>query len=399
MITLDEARAKIDSAVKPLQPVKRPILNAVGCCTASTIHSPIDVPGFDCSIMDGIALCFDDLKSDPPWRLPIQNVIAAGDNKIETLQPGHVAKIMTGAPMPPGADTVIKIEDISIEKNQAIINNKPLKNEHVRPRGDDIKTDDIIFEKGTILTPIDIGVLASVGLTEIEIIPHPKIALLSTGSEIVPPGNKLNSGQRYDANSFVLKSMFTQNNFPVEHINDVIPDKLEQLETTLKNSIDKNDIIITSGGVSMGDFDYIPEVVNKLGGQILFHKVKIKPGKPVLVAKIKNSWLVGLPGNPVSVVTGFHLFVKRIIARLMATPYQVRSTQATMTAGASFNGTRLGFLGARLEENSHGTKAYPVTRQNSGRLSSVKSINGFIVLEIGRHSVETGETVNAEWLY
>jgi molybdopterin molybdotransferase len=399
MITLDEARAKIDAAIDPLPPVKLPVVKALGCCTAGTTRSPIDVPGFDCSIMDGIALRFDDLKGNGPWRLPIQNVIAAGVNNPETLEPGHVCKIMTGAPMPAGADTVIKIEDISIENNQVIIQKKPLKSEHVRPRGDDVQKDDILFEKGTVLTPIDIGVIASVGLIEIEVIPHPKIALLSTGSEIIAPGNELQPGQRYDANSFVLKSMFSQNNFPAELTTVAIPDKMEQLKTSIEKTTERNDIVITSGGVSMGDFDYIPDVVNRLGGEILFHKVKIKPGKPVLVAKVKNSWLIALPGNPVSVVTGFHLFVKRIISRLMSTPYHIRSTPATITADTTFDGTRLGFLGAQLEENSHGIKAHPVTRQNSGRLSSVKGINGFIILQPGRHSISAGEKVDAEWLY
>ena len=399
MITLDEARKKIDTAVGSLPPVRLPILKAVGCCTASTITSVIDVPGFDCSIMDGIALRYDDLTGTSPWSLPIQNTIAAGDNNPEPLKPGHIAKIMTGAPLPTNADTVIKIEDITIENNIAILNDKTSKGDYVRPRGDDISEGENIFDKETFMTAIDIGVLASIGLTEINVIPHPKIALLSTGSEIVAPGSELKTGQRYDANSFVLKSMFTLNNFPVEKISTVIPDRMEQLESIIKKCTEHFDIMITTGSVSMGDFDYIPDVVKKLRGRILFHKVNIKPGKPVLIAQINNSWLVGLPGNPVSVVTGYHLFVKRIIANMMSIPYRPRSVHAIMADNASFNGTRLGFLGAKLEEHPGKVIAYPVTRQNSGRLSSVKRINGFIILKENQHAIAAGESVYVEWLY
>ncbi len=399
MITLDEARAEIDKAVKPLPSVKLPILKTVGCSVASAVRSPINVPGFDCSIMDGIALRYDDLDGAGPWRRPIQSVIAAGDFGSERLLPGHVVKIMTGAPLPPGADTVMKIENISLENDRAIIDYKTTKGEFVRSCGDDVRRGDILFDNGAVLTAVDVGILASIGLTDVGVIPHPKIALLSTGSEIVAPGEELKPGQRYDANSFVLLSMFGGNSFPVDLISDIVPDRIEQLETTIKNCFDQHDLLITTGGVSMGDFDYIPDVVKKLGGEILFHKVKIKPGKPVLVAKIKNSWLVGLPGNPVGVVTGFHLFVKRVIAKMMAVSYQPRSVYAKMADNIKLNGTRLGLLGARLEESPDGVIAHPVQRQNSGRLSSVKGINGFIMLEEGRRSLAAGESVYAEWLY
>ncbi len=399
MITLEEARAKIDEVVKPLPPVKLPILKTVGCVVAADIRSPINVPDFDCSIMDGIALRYDDLNGIGPWRMPIQSVIAAGEAGSEKLLPGYVVKIMTGAPLPSRADTVMKIEDVSIENDRAVIENKTSKGEYVRVRGDDVRKGEALFEKGTVITAIDVGVLASIGLTEVEVIPHPRIALLSTGSEIIAPGKELGPGQRYDANSFVLKSMLGGNGFPVDLISDILPDKMERLEAIIKDCLNKNDFLITTGGVSMGDFDYIPDIVKKLDGEILFHKVKIKPGKPILAAKIKNSWLVGLPGNPVSVITGFHLFVKRIIAGMMAIPYQPRSVHARMAANVTFNGTRFGLLGARLEESPEGVIAHPVTRQNSGRLSSVKGINGFIMLEVGKTSLTAGETVYAEWLY
>ncbi len=149
----------------------------------------------------------------------------------------------------------------------------------------------------------------------------------------------------------------------------------------------------------MGDFDFIPDIVSRLGGETLFHKVKVKPGKPVLIARVGNSWLVGLPGNPVSVVAGYHLHVRRIISHLMGQAFVPRSVTAVLEESIQFSGNRFGMIGARLEAKSDRIGAYPSLRQNSGRLSSVKGIDGFIMLEENRRSLAAGETVEIELLY
>jgi len=400
MITLDEAVEKINGEVQSLESKTVPIAEAVGCRLTNTIKSSIDVPDFDCSIMDGITFCFDDLTGSSPWTIPLQTTIAAGEKTIPELKNGYAAKIMTGAPLPPGADTVLKIEDVEIKNDEVIFSDRGTKGKFVRPQGDDIKTDDILFEAGTILSAVDCGVLASIGLTEIEVTPNPKIAVISTGTEIVEPGQKRRYGQRFDSNKITLQTLLKADGYPVEQTDTILPDKISPLKDTLKSCLKKYDLVITSGGVSMGDFDYIPKVILEIGGKILFHKVRVKPGKPVLIAKLGKSWLVALPGNPVGVVAGYHLHVKRIINRLKDVQNESQKKLATLEGEINFKGTRFGMIGAFLKSNGNGSLiARPVSKQDSGRLSSVKGINGFIMLDESTRTVRTGETVSVEWLY
>ncbi len=215
MITLSEAIDKINNGVPPLESAKVPINKAVGCRLNETIRSFINVPDFDCSIMDGIALFYDDLPDPGPWKIPLQATVAAGDKTIPKLKSGQAVKIMTGAPLPPGSDTVLKIEDLKIIDGEVIIADKGSKGMFVRPLGDDIKTNDILFEAGTILTAVDCGVLASVGLTEVEVTPLPKIAVMSTGPEIVEPGQQRRFGQRYDSNKTTLLTLLQSDGYPL----------------------------------------------------------------------------------------------------------------------------------------------------------------------------------------
>jgi len=167
----------------------------------------------------------------------------------------------------------------------------------------------------------------------------------------------------------------------------------------LSESLQSSDLVITSGGVSMGDFDYIPDVVAGMGGEVLFHKVRVKPGKPVLVARVGSSWLVGLPGNPVSVVAGYHLHVRRIIARLMGKEPRVRSAVAQVQQEINYPTDRFAMVGARLEDNNGEIVAIPAQRQQSGRLSSVADINGFIMMDEITSSIPAGASAPVEWLY
>jgi len=400
MLTLNEAIDKINKEVPPLVSIQIPINRAVGCRLAQTVKSTINVPDFDCSIMDGIAFRYDDLTGEGPWEIPLQSTIGAGDETIPELQNNFTVKIMTGAPIPQGADTVMKIEDVEITDGIAIIADKGGKGMFVRPQGDDIKINDVLLEKDAILTAVDCGVLASIGLTEVEVIPYPKIAVLSTGTEIVEPGEKRRFGQRFDSNKLTLVSLLKADGYPVEQVDTILPDKIQTLKETLENCLNKYDLVITSGGVSMGDFDYIPKVITDIGGSVLFHKVKVKPGKPVLIAKLDQSWLAALPGNPLGVVAGYHLHIKRIIKRLMNIPYEPKKVKATLEGEINLKGSRFGLIGAYLSENGNGSViARSVPRQDSGRLSSVKGINGFIMLNESTRTARNGDSVTAEWLY
>jgi molybdopterin molybdotransferase len=398
MIPLAEAFKIIENEIPILPPVRVPLLEASGCRLEEDIASPIDVPGFTNSAMDGYSLRLADLKGAGPWRLPIQKIIAAGDSSRGELKAGHASKIMTGAPLPEGADSVIPVEDVSVDSGHVVIAQKPPGSEFVRPRGDDIKKGQSLFRKGAVLDPVAVGILASIGKGEVQVTPRPRIAVLSTGSEIVNPGEELRPGQIYNSNDFVLKSLLYKDGHEISQNLSTSIDDVEELCKAITESLADYNLAISSGGVSMGDFDLIPQAVKEIGGEILFHKVFVKPGKPVLLARIGKGWLLGLPGNPVSTVVGYHLYAKRIIAKLSGLEYRVRGGRGILGEDLSVKGSRFCYIGARLEEGDKGILVHPSVRQKSGRLSSIAGINGFISIEGGTRTVPKGSEVDIEWL-
>jgi len=398
MITLKEALEIIEKEVTQLEPESVPLFEALGCVLREDIVSPMDVPRFANSAMDGFAIRLSDLPGAGPWRLPIQKIIAAGDSSDDVLKEGYAAKIMTGAPLPEGADSVIRIEDVSIDNDHVIIENKPPKDNFVRPVGDDIKKGELLYKKGVLLDPVAIGILASIGRSEVKVTARPKITILSTGSELVMPGKELPRGKIYSSNDYVLRSLLKKDGHEISNGFKKSTDEIDSLCKILEDSLANYDLVISSGGVSMGDFDLIPNAVEKIGGEILFHKTFVKPGKPVLLARINGRWLLGLPGNPVSVVVGYHLYARRIIAKLSGLEYRIRKGRAVLGADLSVKGTRFCVVGARLEETENGVIVFPSIRQQSGRLSSIKGTNGFIFVEGETRTIGKGTEVDIEWM-
>ena len=266
MIKLEEAFEIIEKEVAPLEPLSVPLLEAQACILQEDIISPINVPQFANSAMDGFAVRVSDLRGDGPWRLPIQRIIAAGDSSDDVLKEGYAAKIMTGAPLPEGADSVIRIEDVSIDNDHVKIESKPPEDNFVRPVGDDIKEGELLYEMGTQLDPIAIGILASIGRSDVKIIPKPKIMILSTGSELVIPGQELPRGKIYSSNDYVLRSLLKKDGHEISHGFMTSTDKFDELCKALEDNMSECDLLISSGGVSMGDYDLIPQAVEKIGG-------------------------------------------------------------------------------------------------------------------------------------
>lgn len=398
MITLSEAKGLIGGKVAPLPPAEIPLPDAVDCALTSDITAPIDVPQFPCSVMDGIALRRSDLKGNPPWRLPIQKTIAAGDSSEQELQPNHAVKIMTGAPLPDGADFVIPVEELVFDSGTVIIKAPLPTEDFTRPPGDDIKKGQKLFGKGDVLKPADIGVLASLGMTTANVTPRPKIALFSTGSEIVEPGEKLRPGQIYDSNNIILRALLARDGHHIAEGKRVIQDQPDAISRALEECLKDHNLVITTGGVSMGDFDLIPQEAKRMGGEIIYHKIAVKPGKPNLLARFGNSFLVALPGNPVSVIAGYHLFARRVIARLMGKIYTPRIAIATLARDIEVEGDRLYLVASRFEEEEGRIVAYPSARQKSGRLSSVIGLDGFVFVDGGTRTVRRGTEVHCEWL-
>ncbi|MDP8228653.1 MAG: molybdopterin molybdotransferase MoeA, partial [Candidatus Electryoneaceae bacterium] len=297
MISLQEAGELIDHSVTPLSSLMTPISDGVHCKLIDDLYSPINVPGFASSAMDGIAILYDDLIGVGPWRLKIQDTVAAGDAPTTLLRKECCVKIMTGAPLPNNADTIIPVEKLTFHDKVVEITDRPKLGTFVRPVGDSLKENDLIFQRGYRLKPVDIGVLASIGLERIHVIPKPSIAVISTGSEIISPGSPLGPGQIYNSNDTTLSALLINAGFRSVSILPPTTDDVETLRRRFDEALTSHHVLITTGGVSMGDFDFIPHVVKELGGEIVFHKVRIKPGKPILLAKFDRNgqrWLIGL---------------------------------------------------------------------------------------------------------
>ncbi|UCG60817.1 MAG: molybdopterin molybdotransferase MoeA [Candidatus Zixiibacteriota bacterium] len=398
LVSLTEAQQRVQKAVKQLPPRPMPLTSAIGSIVGEDIRSPINVPQFPRSAMDGIAVRTADLKGDGPWCLPIQTVIEAGNTTPHSLLDQHVVKIMTGAPLAEGADAVIKIEDVIVQDNKAVISQLPAPGSFIRPMGNDITSGQVLFRRGDLLRPGDIGILASIGLQQVMVTPRPRIALVSTGSEIVEPGAQLQYGQIYDSNIPTLYSLLSYDRFPVQTQERVRSNDLEPLRETLKRCLEHHDLVITTGAVSMGDYDFIPDIVTALGGKLLFYKVAVKPGKPTLIADMGQCWLVSLPGNPVSVLVGYFLYVRRVVSRLSGLPFEPVRSHATLAGDVRVSGNRFNIVGARLEKTVKGLVAHPSPRQESGRLSSARSIDGLMMIEGGTRTVKKGTQVLVELL-
>lgn len=405
MLTIEEAKELLNNSIKSLPAKTIPIKKACGCKLCQDINAEVNSPPFDNSAMDGIALRFNYLIGSGPWELPIQKTIPAGVTKPISLEPEHAVKIMTGAPMPDNADTVIPVEDLVFNGDCVTIQHKPKSFQHVRLCGDDVKSGDLIFKSGTVLKPVDIGVLASLGITEVDVIPYPKITVFSTGNEIVTPGAALEYGQIYNSNDTVVSEMLSYDKFFDVAVFPPVQDDFNKLKETIFEQIGACDLIITTGGVSMGDFDFIPKVVKELDGKILFHKVKIKPGKPIFIAELRNgtksnlrkTWLVGLPGNPVSVFIGYLTWVREILGLLIDLPYKPQIIEAELEKEFTTRGSRTKIIGVKLQPGMP-VIASPITRQESGRMASMRGVEGIIRIQGGDQKLNPGDVVKVEMI-
>jgi len=399
-IKLQEALERIDKSVTPLPAREIPLADAAGCVTAADIVSPMNIPSFDNSAMDGIALRTADLPGTGPWILPLQETISAGDSAQKTLEHGHAVKIMTGAPLPVGADSILPVEEVEFLNNTAHIQQLPGKGDFIRTLGSDVRSGDLLFPSRTILKPTDTGILAAVGFCTVRVIPRPSIAILSTGSELVPPGEPLIFGQVYNSNITCLEAILRSEGFTDIHCLPPVSDDRTMIAEALAGALRNHQVVISSGGVSMGDRDYIPDVIRDLGGEILFHKVRIKPGKPALLARFRllsDSWLVGLPGNPVSVVVGYHLYARRVLRKRMHLPPAPKQNMIPLGLELSVTGKRLNLVGVRMQQDGDHMVAIPAVNQASGKPGSIRGIDGFIRVEPGE-ILGPGTMVNVEWL-
>jgi molybdopterin molybdotransferase len=308
VVRLNEAIDLVLAAVRRLGAERVAVCEALGRAAAGDIVSAADVPSFDNSAMDGFAVRAADLATAQRDGLPVVAEIPAGTVATAPLEPGHAARIMTGAPMPVGADTVVQVERVEEHDGRVLVHQAPRAGANVRRAGEDVRRGDVVVPRGAPIGPAEIGMLVSVGLEEVDVARRPRVAILATGSELVPAGQPLGPGQIHNSNSFTAwGQVLAAGGEPV--MLGIAPDDRAETRRLIARALEE-DVVITSGGVSVGDFDFVKQVEEELGVERRFWGVATKPGKPVAFGVHDGRLVFGLPGNPVSAMVSFELYVR-----------------------------------------------------------------------------------------
>jgi molybdopterin molybdotransferase len=392
----------------PLEEELIPITDALHRNLARDVHSAIDLPGFPNSSMDGFAVTAGDVKHASlahPVSLRVTADIPAGKPTKVVLQNGESARIMTGAMMPVGADAVVPIEDTNLygtpqEKNLpefVLINRSVERGDYVRPQGQDVRRGDLILEKGRNLHPQDLGLLSMAGVKDVVVHRKPRIAILSSGDELVTPGNPLKPGEIYESNSLMLGSLVAENGSIPIYLG-ISPDDEASLQGIFDRAVMENvDMIISSAGVSVGAFDYIRTVIERRG-EINFWRVNIRPGKPLAFGNYAGIPFFGLPGNPVSAFIGFMVFVQPVLQKMTGMSLRHRKTIQAVSLQEIQSDGRESYLRAIVTKTGAGEYEIQLTgHQGSGNLLSLVQANALLIIPSGVKSVRSGEVVQA-WL-
>lgn len=396
LLSLNEALEKLlEKPVAINDTLIIPLNNAAGYILSEDITSPINVPPFDNSAMDGYGLRYSDLGAQAP--LPMAGKAFAGVPFDGELLKGQCVRIMTGAMVPTGVDTIIMQEEAEVTDEGIHFPYPAKQGQNIRRIGEDIKQNDIVLPAGTKLSTAQLPLIASLGIANIRVYRPLKVAVFSTGDELQTIGQPLKAGQIYDTNRFAVRLMLEKLGCDVLDLG-VVPDNPEKLRETFKKADQEADLVISSGGVSVGEADYTKQMLDEIG-EIGFWKLAIKPGKPFAFGKLHNAWFCGLPGNPVSATVTFYQLVQPLIARLSGfslwkAPQRFQAiTQSPLKKSAG----RLDFQRGYASVNTQGEWQVTTTgHQGSHVYSSFSAANCFIVLERERGKVEAGETVTIE---
>jgi molybdopterin molybdotransferase len=375
-MSVEQARVFIQQFLMPVAEVESvPVMQSLARVLAKTINSPCNVPNHNNSAMDGFAFKIQDASK----QLRIIGTALAGKPFAGQLNQGECIKIMTGAVIPQGADTVVMQEHTESDGQWMTIKTSPAQGANIRPAGDDLKIGQVVLLQGHLMQAADLGLIASLGIAEVAVYRKVKVAFFSTGDELSSVGTPLKEGQIYDSNRYTIYGMLSRLGVSITDLG-VVPDDINLLESTLLNAANQHDAVLTSGGVSVGEADHMKTLLAK-HGQVLFWKINMKPGRPLAYGKIGNAHYFGLPGNPVATMVTFYQFVRNALLQIMgAQPKTLPTFKVVCAQPIKKVIGRVEFQRGLLFEEEGTWKVKPLGNQSSGVLSSMSFANCFIVL-------------------
>ena len=400
MIQVQEALDKILTKIQFKGVEKVSLDQALGRVLTEDVVSQINNPPLDNSAMDGYALIAGDIQSatpENPVKLEMVEEIAAGYTAKGTLKPGQTMRIMTGAPIPPGADAVLMQEDTQKDGDSILCLDRADVEENIRRAGEDVKIGEGVIKKGTTLSPAHIGMLAVIGRSQIAVSQRPTVAILSTGDEILELDETPQGPQIFNSNGHMLAAQIkSAGGIPVYLgiAKDTEKDLMEKFEWALKA-----DIVVSSGGVSVGDYDLVKSSLQKMGQDMLFWKVAMKPGKPLAFGRIGKTPIFGLPGNPVSSFVSFEQFVRPSLRKVLGcSDLSHKTVQAKLTRTINKKPGRLHFLSSIVSWADGEYTVTPAGEQGSGILKSAANANGLLIFPLEAEEIKQGQEVAVQLL-
>jgi molybdopterin molybdotransferase len=389
VLTVEEALEQILSRVRTLETEQVDLFDALGRALAERVVSRREIPPWANSSMDGYAVRSEDTGA--PAGLAVVGKVAAGALPSRCLGPGETMRIFTGAPLPEGADAVVPQEDVEVVGERIRVGQRVERGAYVRPRGEDVRPGEVLLEPGTTLRAAEVGLLATLGYTQVSVVRRPRVAVISTGNELADLGTEPGPGQIPNTNTYSLLAQAVEAG--AQPINlGVAPDRLEAIEERIR-SAGRADVLVSSAGVSVGELDLVKEALTRLGAELHLWQVSMRPGKPITFGSLAGRPVFGLPGNPVSAMVTFELFVRPALLRMAGHRWLERPRVAARALGQIRNpGERRGYLRVTLVHGRDGYGARLTGDQGSGILSSMVHADGLAVVS-GDTVVEAGEQV------
>ena len=396
-LSADEARQRMLDGITPIAQAEMvPVRSALGRILAADVIAPYDVPAHDNSAMDGYAIRFDSLAGAGESALTVVGSAFAGNAFSGLVGAGQAVRIMTGAVLPAGADTVIVQEATRVEGNTVFVPSGQKLGQNTRRAGEDLARNSVALPAGKRVGPAELGLIASLGIAELSVRRRLRVAFFSTGDELASIGSPLAPGEVYDSNRYTLYGLLTRLGADIIDLG-VVPDRPEALEATLREAAGMADAIITTGGVSVGEADFVREILARLG-EIHFWKLKIKPGRPMAFGKIGNAWLFGLPGNPVAVMVNYAQFALDALLRLSGVdPLPARPLLSVEAANAiKKQPGRREYLRGAVTMVDGRWQVKTMSHQGSGILRSMSEANCLVVLPESCAGIQPGDSVQVQ---